>query len=300
MKIRDLLNEKSILLDVTLNSKNEAIEKAVELMSTNGNINNIEEFKKAVFLREEEGSTGVGEGVAIPHGKGDSVSFPAMAAMAIPEGVDYDSIDGEPATLLFLIAAPNTKDNVHLDVLAKFSTFLIDEEFTKRLREAKTTKEFLAIIDEYDEKESDVSDESDVKITDDEKFILAVTSCPTGIAHTYMAAESLSKAATAIGAKMKVETRGSGGAKNVLTDEEIMKADGIIVAANTNVPMDRFDGKPVVECQVADGIHKADELVQTIVQGKAQIYTAKNAPVKSKGQGSVGSRIYNQLMSGLT
>ncbi len=300
MKIRDLLSEKSIMLDVELNSKNEAIEKAVELMNTNGNLNNVEEFKKAVFLREEEGSTGVGEGVAIPHGKGDSVSFPAMAAMAIPKGVDYDSIDDEPATLLFLIAAPNTKDNVHLDVLAKFSTFLVDEEFTKRLRAAKTPQEFLSVIDEYDDRENEDTAEVAQVAPNNGKKILAVTSCPTGIAHTYMAAESLSKAANAIGASIKVETRGSGGAKNVLTDEEIAQADGIIVAANTNVPMDRFDGKPVVECQVADGIHKAGELVQTIVQGKAEIYKAKNTPVKSKAQGSMGTKIYNQLMNGVS
>ncbi len=296
MRIVDLLNENSIKLGAAPKNKTEAINESIALMQNNGNILDVEEYTKAVFLREEEGSTGVGEGVGTPHGKGDSVSFPALSAMVIPNGVDFESLDDEPVTLLFLVAAPNTKDNVHLDVLAKLFTLIVNEDFKSELRNAKTAKEFLAVIDKYDTEDEVVAETT---ATDAKKF-LAVTSCPTGIAHTYMAAESLVKAAEEIGATMKVETRGSGGAKNVLTDAEIKEADAIIVAANTKVPMDRFDGKPVIECQVADGIHKAKELIKTAADGNAKIYYAKNAPVKTQNPGNFGSKIYNQLMSGVS
>lgn len=297
MRISDLLKKESIKLNANPTDKQGAILEAVALMEKNGNLADVEAYKKAVLAREEEGTTGVGEGIAIPHGKGESVNKPALAAMVIPNGVEYEAMDDEPVNLLFLIAAPNTKDNVHLDVLAKLSTLLMDEAFTKALKSAKTEEEFLAVIDKTETK-ADEKEESKSVVKQGGLNLLAVTSCPTGIAHTYMAAESLTKAAEAIGASMKVETRGSGGAKNVLTDAEIAAADGIIVAANTKVPMDRFDGKSVIECQVADGIHKAEELVRDVKN--APKYSAKNPVTKSTSSASMGSKIYNQLMSGVS
>ncbi|MFI3237832.1 MAG: fructose-specific PTS transporter subunit EIIC [Lachnospiraceae bacterium] len=297
MRIVDLLSKESIQLGASALSKQEIIEQAVVLMEQRGNIADVVAYKKAVLAREEEGTTGVGEGIAIPHGKGDSVKSAGLAAMVIPNGVDYDAMDGEPVTLLFLIAAPNTKENVHLDVLAKLSVLLMDEAFTAKLRDAVTVEEFLAVIDAADTEE--VTEEVTATVS---KKLLAVTSCPTGIAHTYMAAESLTKAATAAGCSMKVETRGSGGAKNVLTDEEIEQADGIIVAADTQVPMDRFDGKQIIECHVADGIHKAAELVDQLCKGEGAIYKSNQPKTKAaaKKSGSIGHQIYGQLMNGVS
>ena len=245
MRITDLLDVKSIALNGDPKSKNEALDAIVALMAESGKINDQEAYRKQVYAREEESTTGIGEGIAIPHGKCDAVDKPGLAAMVIPEGVDFDSLDGEPVTLMFLIAAPNTEDNVHLDVLSKLSMMLMDGEFTSNLRKAKSPEEFLSIIDKADEEKKSV----DERLANTEEAragqvkILAVTSCPTGIAHTYMAAEGIEKAAKEKGCFVKVETRGSGGAKNVLTAKEIEEADCIIVAADAQVPMDRFDGK---------------------------------------------------------
>ena len=226
--------------------------------------------------------------------------------MVIPNGVDFDSLDGEPVTLLFLIAAPNTKDNVHLDVLSKLSMMLMDEEFTKSLRNARTPEEFLAIIDRADEEKKSVDERlaEPVEAKENQVKILAVTSCPTGIAHTYMAAEGIEKAAKAKGCFVKVETRGSGGAKNVLTAQEIADADCIIVAADAQVPMDRFDGKKVIQRQVSDGISKADELIELAMSGNAPVYKSGNAQTAAastkKNSGGIGHQLYTQLMNGVS
>ena len=269
MRITDLLDARSILLDASPKSKSEALDQIVDLMVKSEKINDKEAYRKQVYAREEESTTGIGEGIAIPHGKCDAVTKPGLAAMVVKDGVDFDSLDGEPVTLMFLIAAPNTEDNIHLDVLSKLSVLLMNEEFTESLRNAKTVEEFMNIINDADEKEAGIDErlagadeESTAEETTGKVKILAVTSCPTGIAHTYMAAEGIEKAAKAKECAVKVETRGSGGAKNVLTAKEIEEADGIIVAADAQVPLDRFDGKKVIICQVSDGISKADELVE--------------------------------------
>ena len=305
MRITDLLDVRSISLDAAPKSKQEAIDAAVALMVKIGKINDEEAYKKQVYAREEESTTGIGEGIAIPHGKCDAVDRPGLSAMVIREGVDFDSLDGAPVTLLFLIAAPNTEDNVHLDVLSKLSMMLMDEAFTENLRKAETPEQFLAIIDQADEEKKSVDERlADVEeAKEDQVKILAVTSCPTGIAHTYMAAEGIEKAAKAKNCFVKVETRGSGGAKNVLTDEEIQAADCIIVAADAQVPMDRFDGKKVIERQVSDGINKADELVELAISGNVPIYKSSTGGEKkqaAKSGGSVGHKIYTQLMNGVS
>ena len=306
MRITELLDVRSISLDAAPKSKKEALDMVVDLMVRSGKVNDVEGYRKLVYAREEESTTGIGEGIAIPHGKGDAVDRPGLAAMVVKDGVDFESLDEEPATLFFLIAAPNTEDNVHLDVLSKLSMMLMDPEFTESLRNAGTAEEFLEIIDRADEEKKSV----DERLSDmgdagtDQVKILAVTSCPTGIAHTYMAAEGLEKAAKAKGCFIKVETRGSGGAKNVLTAKEIEEADCIIVAADAQVPMDRFDGKKVIERQVSDGIHKADELVELAVSGDVPLYHSSNAVSKPAAWGipggGIGHQIYTHLMNGVS
>ena len=306
MRITDLLDKRSISLDAAPCDKKATLDMAVELMAKSGKLLDVEQYRAQVYAREEESTTGIGEGIAIPHGKCDAVKTPGLAAMVIKNGVDYDSLDGEPVTLLFLIAAPNTKDNVHLDVLSKLSVMLMDENFTTSLRNAKSVEEFLQIIDAADESAKSIDDRlSDTGITTEEKKnfkLLAVTSCPTGIAHTYMAAEALEKAAKAAGCQIKIETRGSAGAKNVLTAEEIAAADCIIVAADAKVPMDRFDGKKVISCQVSDGISKADKLVQQAVSGEVEVFHGESGEVKTAltGKESTAHKIYTQLMNGVS
>ncbi len=305
MRITDLLDIRSVSLEGAPKSKNEALDQIVALMAESGKINDEEAYRRQVYAREEESTTGIGEGIAIPHGKCDAVSQPGLAAMVVKSGVEFDSLDGEPVTLMFLIAAPNTEDNVHLDVLSKLSMMLMDEEFTSSLRNAKTKEEFLAIIDKADEEKKSVDErlaQTDEAAAGQTK-ILAVTGCPTGIAHTYMAAEGIEKAAKAKGCFVKVETRGSGGAKNVLTAQEIAEADCIIIAADTQVPMDRFDGKRVIERQVSDGINKADELIELAMSGSAPVFKSANAAAGTsavKSGGSVGHQIYTQLMNGVS
>ena len=306
MRITDLLDKRSISLDAAPVDKKATLDMAVELMAKSGKLMDVEQYRAQVYAREEESTTGIGEGIAIPHGKCDAVKTPGLAAMVIKNGVDYDSLDGEPVTLLFLIAAPNTKDNVHLDVLSKLSVMLMDENFTTSLRNAKSVEEFLQIIDAADESAKSIDDRlSDTGITTEEKKsfkLLAVTSCPTGIAHTYMAAETLEKAAKAADCQIKIETRGSAGAKNVLTAEEIAAADCIIVAADAKVPMNRFDGKKVISCQVSDGISKADRLVQQAISGEVEIFHGESGAVKTAvaGKESVAHKIYTQLMNGVS
>lgn len=300
MKITDLLVKTGIDLDGRASSKRDAIEKMVDLMVKTGKINNPEVYKAGVFAREEEGTTGIGDGIAIPHCKSNAVNAPGLACMVLKDGVDYDSLDGQPVNLIFLIAAPDTEDNVHLDVLSRLSVLLMDETFTSNLRNAKTVEEFLSVIDEAEsakmQKEGGTNMSKGLKL-------LAVTACPTGIAHTYMAAENLDKKARAAGHSIKVETRGSGGAKNVLTSQEIAEADYIIIAADTKVPMDRFDGKKVIQRQVSDGIGKAEELIALAESGNVPVYhsTAKKETSSNESSsGSVGHQIYKHLMSGVS
>ena len=306
MRITDLLDKNSISLNAAPADKKETLDLAVELMAKSGKLSDVEKYREQVYAREEESTTGIGEGIAIPHGKCDAVKAPGLAAMVIKNGVEYESLDGEPVTLLFLIAAPNTKDNVHLDVLSKLSVMLMDENFTTSLRNAKSVEEFLQIIDAADESAKSIDDRlSDTGITTEKKKgfkLLAVTSCPTGIAHTYMAAEALEKAAKAAGCQIKIETRGSAGAKNVLTAEEIEAADCIIVAADAKVPMDRFNGKKVISCQVSDGIGKADQLVKQAMSGNVEVFHGESSETTTAvtGKESAAHKIYTQLMNGVS
>ena len=310
MTIRDLLAAESINLNGTPAGKTEALNQCIDLMAKSGKIADVETYRKGVFAREEEGTTGIGMGIAIPHCKSDAVTKAGLAAMVVKDGVDFESLDGTPAKIIFLIAAPNTEDNVHLQVLSKLSVMLMDEQFTNSLINAGSVDEFLNIIDSAekakDEKEAakEAKAKEPVEVKKDDVFIVAVTACPTGIAHTYMAAEAIEKKAKELGYQVKVETRGSAGAKNVLTDDEIAKATGVIVACDTNVPTDRFDGKKVIECQVSDGINKTEELVKRIAAGDAPVFKASGKKEASHssvgGKESIGHQIYKHLMNGVS
>lgn len=302
MKIIDLLDDRSILLDGRVADKKAALDQMVELMDASGKLRDKETYRQGVYAREQEGSTGIGEGIAIPHCKSDAVIKPGIAAMVVKDGVEFESLDGQPAHLFFLIAAPNTEDNVHLDVLSRLSVLLMDEDFTNKLRQATSVSEFKQIIEDA-EKSSENEGDTAVEQMNPEHYIVAVTGCPTGIAHTYMAAEALERKAKELGYSIKVETRGAGGAKNVLTADEIERADGIIVAADTQVPMDRFQGKPTVVTKVADGINKPEELLREIVDGKAPLYegggeTASKEEIAEKE--GIGHATYKHLMSGVS
>ena len=310
MTIRDLLAAESINLNGTPAGKTEALNQCIDLMAKSGKIADVETYRKGVFAREEEGTTGIGMGIAIPHCKSDAVTKAGLAAMVVKDGVDFESLDGTPAKIIFLIAAPNTEDNVHLQVLSKLSVMLMDEQFTNSLINAGSVDEFLNIIDSAekakDEKEAakEAKEKEPVEVKKDDVFIVAVTACPTGIAHTYMAAEAIEKKAKELGYQVKVETRGSAGDKNVLTDDEIAKATGVIVACDTNVPTDRFDGKKVIECQVSDGINKTEELVKRIAAGDAPVFKASGKKEASHssigGKESIGHQIYKHLMNGVS
>ncbi|MCH5265189.1 MAG: PTS sugar transporter subunit IIA [Lachnospiraceae bacterium] len=315
MRITDLLDVKSIQLKGQASGKKEALDKMVDLMEAGGKLTDVERYRQGVYAREEESTTGIGDGIAIPHCKSDAVSQPGLAAMVVPEGVEFDSLDGQPVHLIFLIAAPNTENNVHLDVLSRLSMLLMDEDFTKGLKNAGTAEEFLQVINKAEnarmEQEKAKESEDVVKVIKTEtpgsagapKRILAVTGCPTGIAHTYMAAEALEKKAKELGHSIKVETRGSGGTKNLLTDEEIAEADGIIVAADTKVPMERFVGHRVVVTKVADGINKAEKLIEEALSGKAAVYEGGSGETEESDSGekeSIGHAVYKHLMSGVS
>ena len=297
MKITDLLSTSAIKINGSANSKEELISKMVDLMANNGNIINKEEYKRVVLEREKEGTTGIGEGIAIPHGKTDAVSKPGLAAMVIPNGVDFDSLDGQPAKLIFLIAAPNTKDNVHLDVLSRLSTLLMDTRFREELLNAETAAEFMLCIDRAERMKL-----NETKKENDGYEILAITACPTGIAHTYMAAEALEKMGTQLGHKVKVETHGSSGVKNKFTKEEIKNAKAVIIAADTKIDLSRFDGKKLVKAKVADGINKPQQLIEHVLSPEAKVYHSKNKNNQeddSEKEG-IGTQIYKHLMNGVT
>lgn len=318
MKIRDLLATESIELNGKATGKKDVLEKMVDLMAKSGRIKDIDTYREGVYAREEEGTTGIGEGIAIPHCKSEAVNSPGLAAMVLQEGVEFDALDDEKVNLIFLIAAPDTEDNVHLDVLSRLSVLLMDENFTNGLRNAKNAEEFLAVIDKAEAEREEASDrdarqaaaqETEKKSSQSNageavpaKLILAVTGCPTGIAHTYMAAEALEKKAKELGYRIKVETRGSGGAKNVLTKAEIAEADCIIVAADTQVPMERFAGKPMIQCKVSDGIGKAEQLLRRAADGHASVYKASGSgqAAEEEGKDSIGHQIYKHLMSGVS
>lgn len=330
MRITELLKKDSVSLGVKVDSKDAAINYLVDLHARVGNITDKAVFKEGIVKREEGGSTAIGEGIAIPHAKNKAVTKAGLAAMTVPEGVDYDSLDGQPTNLIFMIAAPEGGSDVHLEVLSRLSMLLIDEDFRKELLASKNVDEFLKVCDKYEAAkfpEEFAKDEqsADDKATDGQKAdaagsegtgkqntdaagskdpvykVLAVTACPTGIAHTYMAAEALEKEGKKLGIPVKAETNGSGGAKNILTDEEIASCDGIIVAADKNVETVRFDGKPVLFVKVADGIHKPAELIQKIESGEVPVHHEKGAAkTYSKADGSIGSRIYKHLMNGVS
>ena len=300
MKITDLLSVNAVNLNVSASDKNDVLNQAVDLMAAQGNIKDRASYLKAVLEREKESTTGVGDGIAIPHGRCDGVRTPGLIAMVIPNGVDYEALDDEPVHLLFLIAANPQSGSAHIDILSKLSGMLMHDEFTEALKNAKSPEEFLKIIDDA-EAEKDEAQEEVVVADTTQKKILAVTGCPTGIAHTFMAAEAIEKIAKEHGCFIKVETRGSGGAKNVLTNKDIEEADCIIVAADTQVPMARFDGKKLIEVPVSDGISKADHLVERAMAGDAPIYHSNGETVtKSDEGGSVGHQIYKHLMNGVS
>ncbi|MDR3259479.1 MAG: fructose-specific PTS transporter subunit EIIC, partial [Fusobacteriaceae bacterium] len=299
MKITDLLTETRVKLNVETSSKDDVIEQAVNMMTATGVINDAEVYKKAVFAREAQGTTSMGEGVAIPHAKTDTVKFPALVAMVLPKGVDYNSLDGEPTNLLFLIAAPNTKDNVHLDVLSRLSTLLIDDDFRSSLIAAESVSEFLNIIDKTEKKKFPTETVKNTSSVENYR-LLAVTACPTGIAHTYMAAESLEKAANTHFISIKVETNGASGIKNKLTQKEIKNCDCIIIAADKEVEIARFNGKSVIFAKAADGIHKANELIEKAINGKTPIYRNTDVHDDADGHDTIGRTIYKQLMNGVS
>lgn len=302
MRIVDLLNKDRIMLNASPKSKSEAIDMLIDLQVKGGNIADIDEYKKGILAREEKGSTAVGEGIAIPHAKSEAVKAPSLAAMTVPAGVDYEALDDEPSNLLFMIAAPNDGD-VHLEVLSRLMTILMDEEFRQKLLKAKDKDEFLKVIDDMENEKYPEEKKASVKSAGAYK-VLAVTACPTGIAHTYMAAEALEKAGKKLGVTIKVETNGSGGAANVLTEKEISECDGIIVAADKSVEMARFDGKKVICTKVSDGIKIPEELINRIESGDAAVYHydgAKESNTSSKDKNETfGRKLYKHLMNGVS
>ncbi|AIY79009.1 PTS fructose transporter subunit IIC [Clostridium botulinum] len=304
MRIVDLLKKQGIELNFNPSSKDECIEKLVNLMDKTGNLNNKEEYKKAIIAREAQSTTGIGEGIAIPHGKTNAVKKASLAAAVCKKGVDYDSLDGAPANLFFMIAVPDNSDNLHLEVLARLSTILMDEKFRETLINCEDKDQFLKLIDEKEsEKFPEEVKETKQTSSNGTYRVLAVTACPTGIAHTYMAAESLENKGKDLGVTIKVETNGSGGSKNVLTKKEIEEADCIIIAADKNVEMSRFNGKRVIKTKVANGIHKAEELINEAISGNAPVYHHNgNGSIETENieNESIGRQIYKHLMNGVS
>ena len=296
MKITDLLSIDSIEIGSSYKDKDKLLKNAVKLMCRSGIINNEKEYLNSVLKREKESTTGVGNGIAIPHGRCKAVDKAGLAAIVLNKPVEYEALDNKPVELLFLIAAPEDKGNVHLEILSKLAMMLMDQEFTFKLKNSRTAEEFIRVIDEAEEnKNAQIKEE--IK---SDKLILAVTACPTGIAHTYMAAEALEKAAAKKGLRIKVETRGSGGAKNILKESEIEEAEGIIVAADTRVPMDRFNGHQVIECQVSKGISSPEDLIDDILNHKGKTFKSNIKAEKEETGDSLGHQLYKHLMNGVS
>lgn len=319
MRIVDLLKKQSIDLNASVADKAAAIDHLVDLMAAGGNLNDKELYKQRVLAREQEGSTGIGEGIAIPHAKTEAVNEPGLASMIVRDGVDYESLDDEPAHLFFLIAAPAGGANVHLEVLSRLSRMLMDDDFRDNLMKAQTPEEYLAIIDKAEAEQvaaeeaeaaaeaaaEEAPAETETAAPSDRPYVIGVTACPTGIAHTYMAAEALENKAAAMGVDIKIETNGSGGVKNHLTQADIDRAVGVIVACDKDVPVQRFAGKPVIFTKVANGIKIPEELIQTVLDGKAPIYqgnesSSEAVDVESAEKESVGRQIYKHLMNGVS
>ena len=301
MRITDLLKKDAIALGVSLSTKDEAIGKLIALHEAAGNLNDPAAYRDAILAREAQGSTAIGEGIAVPHAKSDSVKIPGLAAVTVPGGVDYDAPDGKPSDILFMIAATLDGD-LHLEILSRLMTMLMDFDFTNKLRNAHTPEEFLAVIDAAEAEKYPEEPKAEVK-PDAGYRILAVTACPTGIAHTYMAAEALQKAADEMGVAIKVETAGSGGTKNALTKTEIAAADAIILAIDRGVEMARFDGKKVLKTAVSNGIHKPKELLEKALSGDLPVYHAAEGDkqeASSDEKESFGRRIYKHMMNGVS
>ncbi len=301
MKIIDLLKKDAIELNTSVASKSDAIDKLVALHEKAGNLLDVNAYKDAILAREAQGSTAIGEGIAVPHAKSESVKTPGLSAITVPNGVDYEAPDGKNSDILFMIAAPLDGD-LHLEILSRLMVMLMEPEFCASLRGAKTTDEFLSIIDKKEAEK--YPEEPKAEVPKKEGYrILAVTACPTGIAHTYMAAEALEKAGEKLGYSLKAETNGSGGAKNILTKKEIEECDGIIIAADKNVEMARFDGKPVIKTSVSNGINKPEELIKKIVDGKASIYHAEGDELEATDDDEkegFGHKVYKHLMNGVS
>ena len=303
MRISELLSLQAIDVNASVASKAETIDYMTRLLEKSGNLNDREAYKKGVLAREEEGTTGIGEGIAIPHSKCAAVKRAGLAAIVVKDGVDYESLDDEPADLIFMIAAPETGANVHLEALAKLSTILMDTEFKESLVKAETAEQFIQMIDKKEDELDGKNEKKAIEASKDGYRVLAITACPTGIAHTFMAAESLDMKGKELGISIKVETQGADGAKNVLTAEDVENAECIIIAADKKVDLARFDGKPVIITKVADGIHKADELLHQAVSKNVPIYHhtgAAQAADDSSENESVGRRIYKNLMNGVS
>ena len=301
MKIIDLLKKDAIELNTSAASKSDAIDKLVALHEKAGNLLDVKAYKEAILAREAQGSTAIGEGIAVPHAKSESVKTPGLSAITVPSGVDYEAPDGKNSDILFMIAAPLDGD-LHLEILSRLMVMLMEPEFCAALRGAKTADEFLSIIDKK-EAEKYPDEPKAEKPKKDGYRVLAVTACPTGIAHTYMAAEALEKAGEKMGYPLKAETNGSGGAKNILTKKEIEECDGIIIAADKNVEMARFDGKPVIKTSVTNGINKPEELIQRIVDGKAAVYHAEGDELEATADDEkegFGHKVYKHLMNGVS
>lgn len=301
MKIIDLLKKDAIELNTSVASKSDAIDKLVALHEKAGNLLDVNAYKDAILAREAQGSTAIGEGIAVPHAKSESVKTPGLSAITVPNGVDYEAPDGKNSDILFMIAAPLDGD-LHLEILSRLMVMLMEPDFCASLRGAKTTDEFLSIIDKKEAEK--YPEEPKAEVPKKEGYrILAVTACPTGIAHTYMAAEALEKAGEKLGYPLKAETNGSGGAKNILTKKEIEECDGIIIAADKNVEMARFDGKHVIKTSVSNGINKPEELIKKIVDGKASIYHAEGDELEATDDDEkegFGHKVYKHLMNGVS
>ena len=309
MRIVDLLKKDAVALNAKVSSKDEMLDLLIDLHEKVGNISDKKQFKEGIMKRESEGPTAIADGICIPHSKNAAVKEPGIAAITVPGGVDCDALDGQPSNLFFMIAAPAEGSDVHLEALSRLSTILMDAAFREKLLTAESVDAFLKAIDEKEtekygaEEESAAQEEKPAAPASTGYRVLAVTACPTGIAHTYMAAEALEEKGKELGIPVKAETNGSSGAKNVLTKEEIAACDGIIIAADKNVEMARFDGKPLIKVKVSDGIHKSQELIEKVVNGEAPIYHhhggADSASAEDDGEG-IGHQIYKHLMNGVS